>query len=84
MAEGKIKSLFIEDSYNATTDNSGRIELPIPIGKLINVWVNENDTVVFPRYLPSNPQHCLVYAKGPDIWEARTDRNLTVYYRYIP
>ena len=82
MAESKINAETKVGSVTRTTDNAGRVLIPIEIERLVSVWVSEA-YMIYPRYMPASPSETMVYVRDPNSFTPITSASMTFYYRYI-
>ena len=74
----------ISGQVTATTDNVGRILVPIPLGATgANVISVEGDYFTFLRPLQSNKTNSLCYLKDTDNMKAIANTSVTVVWSYI-
>ena len=74
----------ISGQVTATTDNVGRILVPIPLGATgANVISVEGDYFTFLRPLQSDKTNSLCYLKDTDNMQAITNTSVTVVWSYI-
>ena len=74
----------ISGQVTATTDNVGRILVPIPLGATgANVISVEGDYFTFLRPLQSNKTNSLCYLKDTDNMKAIVNTSVTVVWSYI-